>query len=95
MTPAAPTSVVFAIRRPTVRVKGLSHLWTFSNRAGGHDPFNIFGGIAMKLPEEITHGDYGIIAHMLIAAGARLPSHVGGSDAVEDVLRRAGGPDGE
>jgi hypothetical protein len=49
----------------------------------------------MKLPEEITHGDYGGIAHMLIAAGARLPSHVGGSDAVQDVLRRAGVPDGE
>ena len=49
----------------------------------------------MKLPEEITHGDYGVIAHMLIAAGARLPSHVGGSDAVQDVLRRAGVPDGE
>jgi hypothetical protein len=75
------------------------------NRYGGdalattiHGSLNchdIFGGIAMKLPEEITHGDYGVIAHMLIAAGARLPSHVGGSDAVQDVLRRAGVPDGE
>jgi len=32
---------------------------------------------------------------MLIAAGARLPDRVGGGDAVQDVLRRAGVPDGE
>jgi len=32
---------------------------------------------------------------MLIAAMARLPGHVDGSDAVQDVLRRAGVPDGE
>jgi Ankyrin repeats (3 copies) len=56
---------------------------------------DVFGGIAMKLPEEIIHGDYAAIAHMLIAAGARLPDHVGGSDAVQEILRRAGVPDGE
>ncbi|HEV8531496.1 MAG TPA: ankyrin repeat domain-containing protein [Methylomirabilota bacterium] len=75
------------------------------NRYGGdalattiHGSLNchdVFGGMAMKLPEEITHGDYPAIAQMLIAAGARLPDHVGGSDAVQDVLRRAGVPDGE
>jgi hypothetical protein len=32
---------------------------------------------------------------MLIASGTRLPDDVGGSDAVQDVLRRAGVPDGE
>jgi len=32
---------------------------------------------------------------MLIAAGAWLPVDVGGGDAVQDVLRRAGVPDGE
>ena len=70
----------------------------FDRKQAIHGSLNchdIFGGIAMKLPEEITRGDYGVIAHMLIAAGARLPSHVGGSDAVQDVLRRAGGPDGQ
>ena len=49
----------------------------------------------MKLPEEITHGDYPTIARMLIAAGARLPERTGGSEAIQDVLRRAGVPDGE
>ena len=38
---------------------------------------DIYGGIAMKLPEEITHGDYPAIARMLIAAGARLPERTG------------------
>ena len=56
---------------------------------------DIYGGIAMKLPEEITHGDYPTIARMLIAAGARLPERTGGSEAIQDVLRRAGVPDGE
>ena len=75
------------------------------NRYGGdalgttiHGSINchdVFGGIGMKLPEEITHGDYPAIADMLVAAGARLPRWVGGSDAVQDVLRRAGVPDPE
>jgi hypothetical protein len=56
---------------------------------------DVFGGIGMKLPEEITHGDYPGIVEMLIAAGARLPRHVQGSEAVQDVLRRAGVPDEE
>lgn len=56
---------------------------------------DVFGGIAMKLPEEIIHGDYAAIAHMLIAAGTRLPDHAGGSDAVQEILRRAGVPDRE
>jgi ankyrin repeat protein len=75
------------------------------NRYGGdaldttmHGSLNchdIFGGIAMRLPEEIAHGDYPAIVEMLIAAGARLPAHVGGSDAVQNALRRAGVPDPE
>jgi hypothetical protein len=52
-----------------------------------------FGGPGMKLPEEIDHGDYPGIVEMLIAAGARLPDRVGGSDAVQDVMRRHGVPD--
>jgi ankyrin repeat protein len=51
------------------------------------------GGPGTKLPEEITHGDYAGLAEMLIAAGARLPAHVGGSEAVQEVLRRHGVPD--
>ena len=55
-----------------------------------HDPL---GGITMKLPEEITHGDYPAVADLLIAAGARLPQRTAGSEAVQDVLRRAGVPE--
>jgi hypothetical protein len=49
--------------------------------------------MTMKLPEEITHGDYPAVADLLIAAGARLPARDAGSEAVQDVLRRAGVPD--
>jgi hypothetical protein len=56
---------------------------------------DVFGGIGMKLPEEIIHGDYPAIARLLIEAGARLPKWVGGSDAVQEVLRGAGVPDPE
>lgn len=56
---------------------------------------DVFGGMTMRLPEEVTHGDYPAIVAMLIAAGARLPDRVGGSEAVQDVLRRAGVPDPE
>jgi Ankyrin repeats (many copies) len=48
-----------------------------------HDPC---GGMTMKLPEEITHGDYPAVADLLIAAGARLPARVAGSEG------RAGRP---
>ena len=44
----------------------------------------------MKLPEETTHGRYAEIVELLIKAGARLPNHAGGSDAVAEVLRRHG-----
>ena len=48
------------------------------------------GGPTMKLPEETTHGRYAEIVELLIKAGARLPNHAGGSDAVAEVLRRHG-----
>src|SRR5262245_25483864 len=54
-----------------------------------------FGGIGMKLPEEISHGDYPAIVRMLVAAGARLPDHVAGSEAVQDALREMGVPDSD
>jgi hypothetical protein len=49
----------------------------------------------MKLPEEIFHGDYPAIVRMLIASGARLPNHVAGSEAVQEVLREVGVADAE
>jgi hypothetical protein len=49
----------------------------------------------MKLPQEIAHGDYLAIVRMLAAAGARLPDHVGGSEAVQEALREVGVPDAE
>jgi hypothetical protein len=39
-------------------------------------------GITMKLAEEIARGDYPAVAEVLIAAGARLPERVWGSEAV-------------
>lgn len=54
---------------------------------------DVFGGIGTRLPEEIAPGDYADIAEMLIAAGSRLPERVGGSDPVQEVLRRHGVPD--
>ena len=54
---------------------------------------DVRGGITMKLAEEITHGDYPAVAEVLIAAGARLPERIRGSEAVQDALRRAGVPD--
>jgi hypothetical protein len=57
---------------------------------------DIYGGIAMKLPEEITHGDYPTIARMLIAGGGPASRARGeAATAIQDVLRRAGVPDGE
>lgn len=52
------------------------------------------GGGGMRLPDEVPPRGYATIAKRLIAAGARLPAQIdGGSDAVQDVLRRHGVPD--
>ena len=56
---------------------------------------DVFGGIGTRLPEEIAHGDYAGLVEMLIAAGARLPARVGGSEAVQEALRRHGVPDAD
>jgi len=48
------------------------------------------GGLATRLPEEIIHGDYPGLAELLITAGARVPERTGGSEAVQEVLRRHG-----
>jgi ankyrin repeat protein len=55
-----------------------------------HEPL---GGPAMKLREEITHGQYAKIVDLLLEAGATLPDFADGSDAVQEVLRRWGAPD--
>jgi Ankyrin repeats (many copies) len=60
---------------------------------GSMNCHDVRGGITMKLAKEITHGDYPAVAEVLIAAGARLPERVRGSEAVQDALRRAGVPD--
>jgi hypothetical protein len=77
---------------------------TQTNRYGGtalgttiHGSWNcqdLEGGPSMKLPEEITHGDYPGIVAFLIGAGAKLPDRVsGGSDGVREVLRRHNVPE--
>lgn len=61
---------------------------------GSLDCCHAEGGPAMLLEEEITHGDYPALVELLIERGAALPERIdGGSDAVQDVLRRHGVPD--
>jgi ankyrin repeat protein len=56
-----------------------------------HDPE---GGNALRLPEEISHGQYPALVEMLISAGSQLPPKIwGGSAGVQDVLRAHGVPD--
>ena len=62
-----------------------------------HGSFNCFdpeGGPGMKLPDEAMRGDYAAIVELLIARGAKLPQQIwGGSDGVQNVLRRHAVPD--
>lgn len=57
---------------------------------GSANCFDPDGGPAMRLPEEAIAGEYPAIVELLIAAGAKLPGTLGGSEAVCDVLRRHG-----
>jgi len=52
-----------------------------------------FGGVSMKLPEEIPDGDYPRLVELLIASGARPRKRLYGSEAVQEVQRRHGVPD--
>jgi ankyrin repeat protein len=52
-----------------------------------------FGGVSMKLPEEIPDGDYPRLVELLIASGARRRKRLYGSEAVQEVQRRHGVPD--
>jgi ankyrin repeat protein len=54
------------------------------------------GGPGMILPEEISHGDYPGVVAFLIERGAPLPERIdGGSEGVQEVLRRLGVPEKE
>jgi len=58
---------------------------------GSANCFDLDGGPAMRLPEEALAGDYPRIVEYLIAAGAKLPGKIhGGSEAVQEILRRHG-----
>ncbi|MGH3612953.1 MAG: hypothetical protein ACRDRK_10240 [Pseudonocardia sp.] len=47
-----------------------------------------FGGVSMRPPEEVTHGDYPGVVEALLAAGAPVPEEIGGSPGVQEVLVR-------
>ena len=52
-----------------------------------------FGGVSMKLPEEIPDGDYPRLVELLIEAGAKPRKRLYGSEATQEVQRRHGVPD--
>lgn len=63
---------------------------------GSANCFDRNGGISMRPPEEALDADYPEIVEYLITRGARLPDRItGGSDAVQEVLRKHGVPDAE
>ncbi|MEN0067906.1 MAG: ankyrin repeat domain-containing protein [Myxococcota bacterium] len=63
---------------------------------GSANCFDLEGGPGMKLPEEAVLGSYVEIVDLLVSQGAFLPEVVpGGSDAVQEALRRHGVPDPE
>jgi hypothetical protein len=63
---------------------------------GSTNCFDPDGGPGMRLPDEALAGDYPKIVEYLIARGAKLPERIrGGSDAVQEILRRHGVPDAE
>jgi Ankyrin repeats (3 copies) len=63
---------------------------------GSANCFDADGGPGMRLPEEAFKGEYPEIVEYLVARGAKLPKRIGGgSEAVQEVLRRHGVADGE
>ncbi|HTV47396.1 MAG TPA: ankyrin repeat domain-containing protein [Phycisphaerae bacterium] len=61
---------------------------------GSANCFDTEGGPGMRLPDEAVHGDYPAIVEFLIARGAELPDRIlGGSAAVQEILRLHGVPD--
>lgn len=61
---------------------------------GSEHCFDPNGGFGMRLPQEISHGDYPGIVQFLIAQGAKLPERItDGSEAVREILRSHGVPD--
>jgi hypothetical protein len=93
---SAETAVLLVARGADIHVR--NHYGADALGTALHGSLNCqdrFGGIGMKLPEEISHGDYPAIVRMLVAAGAHLPNHVGGSEAVQEILREVGVADAE
>ena len=63
---------------------------------GSANCFDTEGGGGMRIQEEAVTGDYPRIVEFLIERGSKLPPHIyGGSEAVQDVLRRHGVQDAE
>jgi Ankyrin repeats (3 copies) len=63
---------------------------------GSANCFDADGGPGMRLPEEAFGGEYPEIVEYLVAQGAKLPNQItGGSDAVQEILRRHGVSDAE
>jgi ankyrin repeat protein len=63
---------------------------------GSANCFDADGGPGMRLPEEAFGGEYPEIVEYLVARGAKLPKRIGGgSDAVQEILRRHGVADSE
>lgn len=91
-----------AVRRLVERGADIHRINTYGGDAlataihGSSNCFDPDGGPGMRLPEEAFAGDYPQIVEYLIARGAHLPKRImEGSEAVREVLRRRGVPDGE
>lgn len=91
-----------AVRRLVERRADVHWVNTYGGTALGtaiHGSANCFdseGGPGMRLPEEALPGEYPRIVEYLIALGAKLPDRIrGGSEAVQDILRRHGVLDAE
>jgi ankyrin repeat protein len=52
-----------------------------------------FGGMSMRLPEEVPDGDYPRLVELLISAGAKPRTRLYGSEAAQEAQRRHGVPD--
>lgn len=91
-----------AVRRLVERGADIHWVNSYGGAALGtaiHGSANCFdpeGGPGMRLHEEALSGEYPRIIEYLIARGAKLPDKIrGGSDAVQEILRRHGVPDAE
>jgi hypothetical protein len=91
-----------AVRRLVERGADIRWLNSYGGSALGtaiHGSANCFdfeGGPGMRTPQETVAGEFPEIVEYLIARGSRLPPTIrGGSDVVQEILRRHGMPDAE